>query len=427
MVGGGTSQYFYDGNGSRVRKVVGGVATRYEYGAGGGLLAERDEATKAVTKEYFYKGGELLATTKNGGDYEYATADHLGSPRAWTDNSGNLVVGGRHDYLPFGEELGAGVGIRSASIGYGDDSTRQKFGSKERDNETGLDFFEARYFSSAQGRFTSVDPLLASGTIYHPQTWNRYSFTLNNPLKYIDPTGMYVWSASLGGSAADAQVSEEIRRKRQEFRDARSAAERARDALPAGAERDSSTAALASYGTENVANGVSVGVGTLADGIAAQARVTGFEYSDQTRSFTAQVEVTLSNRAGGNLTIDVAHEGRHTSDAQEFSTALTNDFRANGASSTVAIMGDANRTHYEREVRAYIVSSAMARGLGLPNYHINSTAHRGRTYEIWNEGWRNVDRERQRGIDRLLREDYGLTPTTNNGAPGPGPRYLPRP
>src|SRR6185437_15004712 len=48
----------------------------------------------------------------------------------------------------------------------------------------------ARYFSSAQGRFTSVDPLAASGKPMNPQTWNRYAYVLNNPLRLIDPTGL---------------------------------------------------------------------------------------------------------------------------------------------------------------------------------------------------------------------------------------------
>src|SRR4030095_5312243 len=77
---------------------------------------------------------------------------------------------------------------------------------KERDIESGLDYFLARYYSSAQGRFTSSDPLLSSATVYDPQTWNRYSYTLNNPLKYIDPFGLYVWDASLGGSATDEEL-----------------------------------------------------------------------------------------------------------------------------------------------------------------------------------------------------------------------------
>ncbi|MGH9967444.1 MAG: RHS repeat-associated core domain-containing protein, partial [Pyrinomonadaceae bacterium] len=63
---------------------------------------------------------------------------------------------------------------------------------KERDNETGLDFFEARYYASTQGRFTSVDALLSSGIPDEPQSWNRYSYTINNPLKYIDPSGL-IW------------------------------------------------------------------------------------------------------------------------------------------------------------------------------------------------------------------------------------------
>lgn len=65
-----------------------------------------------------------------------------------------------------------------------------KFTSKERDAETGLDFFGARYMSSAQGRFTSVDPKqFSSRTLVNPQKWNKYAYTLNNPLASIDPDG----------------------------------------------------------------------------------------------------------------------------------------------------------------------------------------------------------------------------------------------
>jgi RHS repeat-associated protein len=58
---------------------------------------------------------------------------------------------------------------------------------KERDNETGLDYFAARYYSSTQGRFTSPD--LFAGKKGNPQTLNRYSYVKNNPLKFIDPFG----------------------------------------------------------------------------------------------------------------------------------------------------------------------------------------------------------------------------------------------
>ncbi|HLA12649.1 MAG TPA: RHS repeat-associated core domain-containing protein [Pyrinomonadaceae bacterium] len=65
--------------------------------------------------------------------------------------------------------------------------------SKERDNETGLDYFGERYYASTQGRFTSVDPLMASATTQDPQSFNRYTFVLNNPLRYVDPDGMDAW------------------------------------------------------------------------------------------------------------------------------------------------------------------------------------------------------------------------------------------
>jgi RHS repeat-associated protein len=84
-------------------------------------------------------------------------------------------------------------GGRTTAQGYPDivgNNVRQKFTSKERDNETGLDYFGARYFASLQGRFTSPDPLMASAHVVNPQTWNRYTYALNNPLSYVDPDGM---------------------------------------------------------------------------------------------------------------------------------------------------------------------------------------------------------------------------------------------
>jgi RHS repeat-associated protein len=72
---------------------------------------------------------------------------------------------------------------------------RSRSSGKERDNETGLDYFGARYYSAAQGRFTSPDPLLGSGRTYDPQTWNRYSYVRNNPLRFTDPTGLDFYDA----------------------------------------------------------------------------------------------------------------------------------------------------------------------------------------------------------------------------------------
>jgi RHS repeat-associated protein len=99
------------------------------------------------------------------------------------------AIKGRHDYLPFGEEIPASLG-RMAIPGYGGtDGLRHKFTAKERDSESNLDYFLARYHSGAQGRFTSVDPGNAGAYRNDPQTWNGYSYARNNPLLYTDPTG----------------------------------------------------------------------------------------------------------------------------------------------------------------------------------------------------------------------------------------------
>ncbi len=56
--------------------------------------------------------------------------------------------------------------------------------------ETGLDYFGARYFSGAQGRFTSPDPVIVTpARMQDPQRFNLYSYARNNPFKFIDPNG----------------------------------------------------------------------------------------------------------------------------------------------------------------------------------------------------------------------------------------------
>jgi RHS repeat-associated protein len=82
-------------------------------------------------------------------------------------------------------------GARTSAQGYGmNDGVRQQFTSKERDSETGLDYFGARYYSSTQGRFTNVDPVIDfKSNLLQPQGWNQYQYALNNPLRYVDPDG----------------------------------------------------------------------------------------------------------------------------------------------------------------------------------------------------------------------------------------------
>lgn len=70
-------------------------------------------------------------------------------------------------------------------------SQAYKFTGKERDSESGLDNFGARYNSSAMGRFMSPDQRrLSIRDLINPQKWNKYAYTINNPLRYFDPDGM---------------------------------------------------------------------------------------------------------------------------------------------------------------------------------------------------------------------------------------------
>jgi RHS repeat-associated protein len=66
---------------------------------------------------------------------------------------------------------------------------RVKFTGKERDAETGLDYFGARYLSGVQGRFVSADAPFVDQHVEDSQSWNLYSYVRNNPLRYTDPTG----------------------------------------------------------------------------------------------------------------------------------------------------------------------------------------------------------------------------------------------
>ncbi len=198
-------------SGDKLRVAVEGGQVKYR--RNGTLLyasASAPQYPLSADTSFFHPSATVTNATiaaQSTTDIRWVVADHLGTARMTVDRTGSLTGVSRHDYLPFGEEIGVGVGGRTTNQGYSQpDGVRQKFTGQEHDNETGLDYFGARYYSSLAGRFTSVDPLDPvagrqgagfSATaekqfmayLGQPQNWNRYAYSLNNPLKYSDPTG----------------------------------------------------------------------------------------------------------------------------------------------------------------------------------------------------------------------------------------------
>jgi RHS repeat-associated protein len=194
----GGHQYRYNAEGKRVKRIIAGQGEFWMvYGIGGELVAEYN-ATSSIplqtspNKEYGYRSGQLLVvwddteTTANQ-KLKWLVTDQLGSTRMEIGRDGAASAVTRHDYLPFGEELG---GTKRSGNGYGAvTKTKQKFTSKQRDEETGLDFFEARFMSSVQGRFTGADPKNAGATTQNPQSWSAYTYVLNRPTTTTDSKG----------------------------------------------------------------------------------------------------------------------------------------------------------------------------------------------------------------------------------------------
>jgi RHS repeat-associated protein len=116
---------------------------------------------------------------------EYYVLDAVGNVRIITDEDGDVIE--RHDYYPFGEECAIGACASNPGVGGGHP---RKFTGKERDTETGLDYFGARYYGSRIGRFTTVDPSMTlQENSLDPQRWNRYAYGRNNPSRFVDPDG----------------------------------------------------------------------------------------------------------------------------------------------------------------------------------------------------------------------------------------------
>jgi len=196
---GGSPAYIYDAEGRRVAKTnsSGAATSVYILGLGGEQVTELNSSGAWVHTNVFAGGGRLLASYEGpaGTDtagYHYHLTDWLGTKRMQTTASGNQEETCMS--YPFGDGL--------ACTG-GPDATEHHFTGKERDTESGLDYFFARYFTSDLARFMTPDwagkPIAVPYASFRdPQSLNLYEYVGNNPNTGIDLDG------HLGGDNSDS-------------------------------------------------------------------------------------------------------------------------------------------------------------------------------------------------------------------------------
>jgi len=171
--------YTYDAYGNRVIKSNGSTGTLYWYMTPG-IVGESDLSGN-LTDEYVFFDGERVARKSTNGVFYYFS-DHLKTASVITDAVGTIKS--ESDYYPWGGELQF----------VANDSNHYKFTGKERDAETQLDYFGARYYSNGLGRWVSADWSAAPVPVPYasfgdPQSLNQYSYVRNIPTVNVDTDG----------------------------------------------------------------------------------------------------------------------------------------------------------------------------------------------------------------------------------------------
>lgn len=130
----------------------------------------------SIQRDYVYLGDQLVATWQPSGGYSFYVTDHLGTPRLVTDTNATTTT--RAKVRAFGLPL-------EGTLPEG-----PEFAAMEKDTSSQNHYDHARYYGSWLGRFNSPD--LLGGHPGDPQSWNRYTYARNNPLKYVDPDGRVI-------------------------------------------------------------------------------------------------------------------------------------------------------------------------------------------------------------------------------------------
>jgi RHS repeat-associated protein len=178
--------YTYDADGNRVQKSNGAGAsngTLYWYMTPG-IIGESDLAGTMKSEYVFFNGERLARRDLPAGSVAYYFSDHLKTASVVTDAAGNIK--NDSDFYPWGGELQF----------LANDSNHYKFTGKERDTESGLDYFGARYYSNGLGRFVTPDWAAKPAAIPYaeyadPQSLNLYSYVRNIPTSGADVDGHF--------------------------------------------------------------------------------------------------------------------------------------------------------------------------------------------------------------------------------------------
>ncbi len=175
--------YTYDAGGNRVEKSNGSTGTLYWYMMPG-IVGESDLAGNLKTEYIFFDGERVARRDLPAGTVSYYFSDHLKTTSIVTDATGTILD--ESDYYPWGGELQFTNNL----------DNHYKFTGKERDSETGLDYFGARYYSNGLGRWISADwsptPIpIPYADFSDPQSLNLYSYVRNIPTTRVDENGHF--------------------------------------------------------------------------------------------------------------------------------------------------------------------------------------------------------------------------------------------
>jgi RHS repeat-associated protein len=159
------------------------------------MVREKGGRCQSVGQDvkYYFADGRRIAMRKNGTLY-YLTQDHLGSTALATNAAGGMVA--RNRYYPQG-------GVRTEEPQEGAMPTDKLFTGQQRESDDVYDY-GARMYNTSLGRMPQADPLVPDP--FNPQSYNAYSYVINNPVNYVDPCGAFFVSPPFGGSGGDWQL-----------------------------------------------------------------------------------------------------------------------------------------------------------------------------------------------------------------------------